>query len=609
MISDFEEGPPVAPATGPSVINSEGRDGTWYTYNDMASGATETMTVEASGGTAMCDKYALHVKGSGYASYAGMGMNFAGGTTPAPYDGTSHQFTGIKFKAKLGSTATGKAPVRLNIAIPATQSKTQPGGACVDPPSGSGADVPTCYQHMGKFIYPGSAPATQLTSTFQEFTYCFDRDLYPESLPSIATNAEREALGATLLQLQFDFNLGKDYSATVDPKSPMYPKFDPKSPFDFWVDDVQFFTGACPNTVASPSNGSPTAPFPQNKGVGTCTPATNATIFSSAIAADYANWIKTFVQDNKVVSPEQGGKVTSEAMGYGMLLAAAMGDQTTFDKFFAYVTSKSSGNLMSWDSGNGSGSASDADLDIAYALLMANQQWPSAKYSDKAAPIISAISSKDIVNNLVTAGSQFQSQFNPSYFSPMALRKLGITGAIAPTFAMVNANVAAPTTGIPTDWCTSNGSPTGPGAAGVTSNINDPTDINRGAMGYDAARVPWRLGMDVCTGGTDTTALKSIVDFFSARYPSIDLMKGGYYKVAQGTPASNTATGAASMQGVYIGPMGVGGMAMKNNALRDRSFRTILDIQENGDFNHTYYPTTVGLLTLLAMSGNFPVVQ
>ncbi len=54
-------------------------------------------------------------------------------------------------------------------------------------------------------------------------------------------------------------------------------------------------------------------------------------------------------------------------MGYGMMIAAAMGDKTAFDKFAGYVSSNSSGGLMTWKSGQ-SGSASDADLDIAYAI-------------------------------------------------------------------------------------------------------------------------------------------------------------------------------------------------------------------------------------------------
>ncbi|MEO7036048.1 MAG: glycosyl hydrolase family 8 [Polyangiaceae bacterium] len=593
MVSDFEEGP--AAALAPPVIVSEGRAGSWYIYNDK-SATNQKMTIEASGGTAACDKYALHVTGSGYSMYAGLGMNFAGMKTPAAYNATSHQFTGVRFKAKLGANADMKSPVRFNLATPATQSNTQPGGTCDD-------NTTTCYQHVGQFLSPGA----DLSTTFKTFTYCFDRDLYPLSLPSNLSNAQRDAVGSNLLQLQFDFNNGKDYSGGWN-ATEVYPDFTKTLPFDFWVDDVQLITGDCSNVTASPSNGSPAVPFPQDKGVGSCTPATNAAKYSSAIARAYASWLKNFVKDNKVVSPEQGGKVTSEAMGYGLMIAAAMGDKTTFDKFWVYVSSKLEGSgLMTWTDASGqSGSASDADLDIAYALLMANAQWPSGMYKDKSTPMVSAISSLDIKNNLLTAGSQFNSQWNPSYFSPYVFRKLGFTSAIDPTFALVTANVTAPVSGIPTDWSTSSGSPTGPGAAGVTSAINDG---NNGAMGYDAARVPWRLGLDVCLGGTNKTALTAIVNYFAGLYgPSgatIDLMQAGFYKLSQ-SPKSQAYATAASNQGTYIGPMGVGGMAMSNNALRDRAFRTILDLQASPDFNQTYFPTTLGLLTLLAMAGDFP---
>jgi len=68
---------------------------------------------------------------------------------------------------------------------------------------------------------------------------------------------------------------------------------------------------------------------------------------------------------------------------------------------------------------------------------------------------------------------------------------------------------------------------------------------------------------------------------------------------------------APAMQGSFIGTMGVGGMGIAASsttgaAVRDRAFRTVLDILENGDFNHTYFPSTVGLITALVMSGNFP---
>jgi len=80
-------------------------------------------------------------------------------------------------------------------------------------------------------------------------------------------------------------------------------------------------------------------------------------------------------------------------------------------------------------------------------------------------------------------------------------------------------------------------------------------------------------------------------------------MKAGWYKT-NGNPFPVGV--AKDMQGSYIGPMGVGAMATGNAAMRDRSFRAMLDILESGDFNHTYFPSTVGLLSLLLMSGNFP---
>ena len=47
-------------------------------------------------------------------------------------------------------------------------------------------------------------------------------------------------------------------------------------------------------------------------------------------------------------------------------------------------------------------------------------------------------------------------------------------------------------------------------------------------------------------------------------------------------------------------------MAANNAKVRDRAFRATLDILESPDFNQTYFPSTVGVIRLLIMSGNFP---
>jgi len=609
MVSDFEEG---AAATEPVVIASEGRSGTWGIFND-ASKMTQMMKVEASGGTADCDKFALHVTGSGYNEYVGFGMVFAGtDKAPVVYDAAAKNFTGVRFKAKSGSGADTKSPVRFNLSTPFTEDKANPGGACVATADTDNKAALKCYQHLGKFIAPGSAEG-QLSNTFKTFTYCFDRDLYPLSLPSNLNSTQREATAKNLLKLQFQFNQSKDYSGPVPKGDAVYPDFSKALPFDFWVDDVELITGDCKSpTPASPSTGSPAKAFPQNAAVGSCMPATNAAKFNGAIAQLYATWLKNFVQDNKIVAPEQDNAITSEALGYGMMITAALGDKTQFDKFSSYVSGNLSGGLMNWKNGSG-GSASDGDLDIAFAYLMAELQWPGGKptggsttYKGLSDAMAGAIVSSDLVGGVITGGSMFHdAPYNPSYFSPAWMKKLsGLSGAIGANYTLVNANVTGTTSGIPTDWADkSNGKPSGAGTAAVTSNIQDG---NNGAMGYDAARVPWRLGMDACLNGGNTSGLKAIVDLFASKYDagaSIDLMKAGWYKTSG---LVHTNAKKVSNQGSYIGPMGVGGMAMGNTVMRDRAFRALLDILESGDYNHTYFPSTVGLLSLLALSGNFP---
>lgn len=606
LIADFEEGvgqPPV-------VIAHEGRSGGWEDFDDM-SGGTLTMTVEDSGGTADCDKAALHVKGQGFTDWgAGFGFSLVGAPeSPQVYPAQTHNFTGISFKAKLGSTHDAKAPLRFNISTPWTENEANPGGQCRPTDATDNMAATDCYQHVGKFLYRGTG-ANDIGTEWKTFSFCFDRDLFPLSLPSNLTTEQRNNIATSILKIQFQPNQGKDYSGPY-PADGDYPAFGKQLPFDIWLDDISFFSGACPNATPSPSNGSPAKPFPQNTTeakIGTCAAANNAAKFNDQIAQAYARWTANFVRDNRIIAPEQDNITTSEAMGYGMMIAAAMGDKAAFDKFHAYVNTRlDDKGLMHWSSASSQGSASDGDIDIAYALLMANVQWPSGGYATAANTFASRILMHDIQSNVVRGGSNFpQSPFNPSYFAPAAFRAFGTSFAAAITegYRLVGLNVNDQTRGIPTDWASAtDGKQSDAGGAQVTSQIQDTN--GKSAMGYDAARVPWRIGLDAClNSGADKTALTTIVDFFAQKYAmgaKIDLMKAGWYKTT-----GMVHTNAKDLQGSYIGPMGVGGMATGNAAMRDRAFRVLLDILESGDFNHTYFPATVGLLSVLFLSGNFP---
>ncbi|MBN1652372.1 MAG: hypothetical protein JXA30_01205, partial [Deltaproteobacteria bacterium] len=608
MISDFEEG-----SGTPAVLPTTGVNGTWEAFHNGASGGavgTQTLTVESSGETANCQKYALHTQGSGWGAattgWVGIGLTHMAGTATAPevYPNTKN-YIGIRFRAKLGPTHAANSPVRVNISTPDTEG-TGSSGNCTDTPGTTEKAARPCYQHMGRFLQED----LELSTTWKEITLCFDRDLYPLSLPSNLSNAQREGIAANMLKIQFQFNQAKDWSVSTYPAEGEYVKIPTTAAFDFWVDDLQFIAGECPNTETFESDSGTANPFPQNKTGGSCSIATNAANFNSAISQAYKRWTKHFVRsegsDLKVIAPEQeNGVTTSEAMGYGMMITAAMGDKASFDKMWNYVTSHLYEGLMTWKP-NGSGSATDGDEDIAYALLMANAQWPSGGYKSAADSMAGAILAKDVDgNSVIKGGSNWRGPFNPSYFAPAAYRKFtGFAAVISKGYQLVNTNVSAATAGLPTDWADANtGVPSDKGDAQVTSQL--PGIV----YGYDAARVPWRLGLDVCTGGGSdaSTALNSIISFFGAKYDNgdtIDLLKAGWDKAS-----GSVATNAKDMQASFIGPMGVAGMAVggtTGNKIRDRVFRTVLDILEYGDFNHTYFPSTVGLLCVLAMSGNFP---
>jgi hypothetical protein len=145
---------------------------------------------------------------------------------------------------------------------PWTESSKNPGGQCQPRAATATKAAVDCYQHAGRFLAPGAGP-TELTQQWKTFTYCFDRDLYPLSLPSNLTTEQRNNIASSMS------------------------------------------TGECPNVVMSPSNGLPAKPFPQNTGVGSCEPATNAGKFAAAIAEAYARWKQHFVQGNRIVAPEQ----------------------------------------------------------------------------------------------------------------------------------------------------------------------------------------------------------------------------------------------------------------------------------------------------------------
>ena len=205
----------------------------------------------------------------------------------------------------------------------------------------------------------------------------------------------------------------------------------------------------------------------------------------------------------------------SEAIGYGMLFSAALGDQNTFDSLYRYYThfpSDISGTLMSWkqtDCRNveGSGAASDADLDAALGLVLAAERWSSGAfdYRGEANKMLNAIKQWERApQGYMWLGNwgnndQYREVTRSTDFSPLHFRKFAeFTGDdswwVALNWGYDNfakfQNEHSPKTGLFSDFMEGAASNLRPAHAGTLEGTHDPD------YAYNACRDPMRIGMD-----------------------------------------------------------------------------------------------------------------
>jgi hypothetical protein len=234
---------------------------------------------------------------------------------------------------------------------------------------------------------------------------------------------------------------------------------------------------------------------------------------------------------------------------------------------------------------------------------MANKQWPSGGYASSGGSIAGAALSNDVASNVLVAGSQFTDRVNPSYFSPGFYRAFSGWGTVSSTTAGTLSTCASQFGGLLPDWCSTGGSPQG--ADGAQQQAGEVCSGGGACLAFDGARVPWRLGYDVCLGGSNSllsgfmSALKS-KDSSLANGARIDLLAAGW-------TANGPTADAVDNSMAFVGPVGVGAMAMKDTATFERAWHTTLDIMERPEYYGTYYQATVAMMALLQMSGNWPV--
>jgi endo-1,4-beta-D-glucanase Y len=604
------------------------RQGWWYVFADTlggsqtpASNAAGPIAVAAAtdplptGDTDACDKWAMHSTATGHSasntsSYEGFGVSLdqilpppaSGSKTKNPIDVSS--FDGISFNIKSGS---GTAPP-VWFELGNTETTPAPDGTATN----NAVDE---YNTRGKLL---STIGTSWTTVYIPFGL-----LAPRYLPSLTASGCSNS--STICQ-----------APAWNPKSllglqfSVYPQFSTSTlNYDLWVDDVTLYTGSNGLATVAPTGGTPAHTFPIDGTVGSCTKPTGAS--GKYLADMYVQWKAKFVtgsgSSTRVQRPENSNDTVSEGIGYGMLIAVALGDKTLFDGLWSYSQAHvATGMLMTWDissgGGNaGTGSATDADEDMAYALIEAGKQW-GGTYAATAKTMIGQIWTSDIDQTalLPTGGSNYGSVTggkvtNPSYFAPAYYRVFATVdtghawGTVATNVYSAISNIEGQvgTAGLIPAWCTSSGSTSSTICNGVGSNGGADDKLYQ----YDAHRVPWRLGLDYCLNGTAAakTFLTNNASFFASKSATGVGRLVDIYTLS-GAPNSDAEPNSMSI----VGTAGVGAMAV-GNAFASTAYHFVLDASytpasfipdSSGKIAYTYFNATVGLITALTMSGNFP---
>ena len=157
-----------------------------------------------------------------------------------------------------------------------------------------------------------------------------------------------------------------------------------------------------------------------------------------ATDAAYA-FLDTYTTDGgRIQRTDQGGDTVGEAQAYGMLAAAAVGDQRRFERIWSWTKHnmlQSNGLLaFHWVGGRvvDPHPAADADLDAARALLVASCRFSQADLRTAALKIADAVLAHETAKagsiHVLLAGpwANMGSHlvFNPSYVDPTTLRSL-----------------------------------------------------------------------------------------------------------------------------------------------------------------------------------------
>jgi len=385
--------------------------------------------------------------------------------------------------------------------------------------------------------------------------------------------------------------------------------------------------------------GEPHNPFPQhvNYTDGSIKPSRFTQEQMDRDVADfYDYWKKSYVvaagKDEKGhplyrVAFGKGSDVTvSEGQGYGMVIAALMAGydkkaQEIFDgmwRFSRRYPSEIDSRLMSWKIKNGqrvdgADSAFDGDADIAFALLLANEQWGSdgtIDYLAEARRVIEGIKASTIgpesllpkLGDWVENDGKKYNQFTPrssdcllSTFKSFAWANSDDSWYdVAESCQKALKNIQkkySKKTGLLPDFLVH----CDPLSACRPAPKNFLEGRHDGDYYYNAGRDPWRIGFDYLISGDENSReiVTKMIDWLNKR------SKGRAAKIKSGYTLKGRKIGNYTSS-FFQAPFGVAAMADKKyQKLLDDIYKAVRKAHEG------YYEDSVNLLSLLIMSGNF----
>ncbi|KRO00762.1 glycosyl hydrolase family 8 [Companilactobacillus kimchiensis] len=347
-----------------------------------------------------------------------------------------------------------------------------------------------------------------------------------------------------------------------------------------------------------------------------------SSVDESTIKSHYQTWEKSYLitnhQQNFIKTNDSGNlKTLSESQGYGMLITVmaakqGFGSQKTFDKLTRYYLAHqidSSNPLMAWRQQQKNGkmistkaektSATDGDLDIAYALILADEQWGSKgdlKYNNLAKQLLSAIQKREInpttklpkVGDWSTSASTVDlvrtSDLMTAYFRKFAsYTQDGSWSKVAQNSQTVLKKLSdQQSTGLMADFVTVSGTQLKTGSVKAKQVASEYDN----QYGFNACRIPWRVAYDYQLNHSQIS--KSIVQKMNRFFVTRRKITAVYTLNGK---AVESYTNVA-----FTAPVAYAAEVLSNQTLKTRYTSSLTSKMSTNN----YYPATIQMLTLLA---------